>query len=82
MRAVLAALVAGCAVAVAGCSGAGTPAPAAAVVTSAADGNDVRLAAGLLTVADLPLGFQPQDGAGDQPEGSEGPDQSEDPDSD
>ena len=63
MRAVLAALVAGCAVAIAGCSGAGAPIPAAAA-TPAADGNDVKLAAGLLTVADLPLGFQPQDGAG------------------
>jgi hypothetical protein len=61
VRVVLATLVAGCAVAVAGCSGAGTPTPAAA--TSAEDGNRT-LAAGLLTVADLPLGFQPQDGAG------------------
>jgi hypothetical protein len=66
VRAVLAALAAGCAVAVAGCSGAGTPVPAAAATpaTPAAAGNDAELAAGLLAVADLPLGFQPQDGAG------------------
>lgn len=63
MRAVLAALVAGCVVAVAGCSGAGTAVPAAAAAT-VASGGDGRLAAGLLTAADLPLGFQPQDGAG------------------
>lgn len=64
MRAVLAALVAGCAVAVAGCSGAGTAVPAAAAATAVATGGDGRLAAGLLTADDLPLGFQPQDGAG------------------
>jgi hypothetical protein len=63
VRAALAALVAGCAVAVAACSGAGTATPAAAA-TPVAAGNDVKLAAGLLTAADLPLGFQPQDGAG------------------
>jgi hypothetical protein len=63
VRAVLAALVAGCAVTVAGCSGAGTPAPVAAA-TPVADANDGTLAAGLLTADDLPLGFQPQDGAG------------------
>lgn len=63
MRAVLAALVAGCAIAVAGCSGAGTATPVAAA-TPAADRGDLKLAAGLLTSADLPLGFQPQDGAG------------------
>jgi hypothetical protein len=62
VRAVLAALAAGCAVAVAGCSGAVTPAPVAAA-TPAADSSDPGLAAGLLTAADLPLGFQPQDGA-------------------
>ena len=63
MRAVLAALIAGCAIAVAGCSGAGTATPVAAA-TPAADRGDLTLAAGLLTSADLPLGFQPQDGAG------------------
>jgi hypothetical protein len=63
VRAVLAALVAGCAVAVAGCSGVATQTPVAAA-TPASDGSDLDLAAGLLTVADLPLGFQPQDGAG------------------
>jgi hypothetical protein len=64
VRAVLTALVAGCAVAVAGCSGAGSPVSAAAATPPAADGNDTKLAAGMLTAADLPLGFQPQDGAG------------------
>ena len=63
VRAVLVALVAGSAVAVAGCSGAGTQ-TAAAAATRAADGGGDTLAAGLLTSADLPLGFQPQDGAG------------------
>src|SRR6185437_9710009 len=63
VRAVLAALVAGCVVAVSGCSGAGTAVPAAAAATAANSG-DSTLAAGLLTVDDLPLGFQPQDGAG------------------
>lgn len=63
MRAVLAALIAGCAIAVAGCSGAGTATPVAAA-TPAADRGDRTLAAGLLTSADLPLGFQSQDGAG------------------
>jgi hypothetical protein len=60
---VLAALVVGCAVAVAGCSGAGSEV-AAAAATSAAGSVDRTLAEGLLTTADLPLGFQPQDGAG------------------
>jgi hypothetical protein len=63
VRAVLAALVAGCVVAVAGCSGAGTAVPAAAAATVANSG-DGTLAAGLLAAADLPLGFQPQAGAG------------------
>jgi hypothetical protein len=63
VRAVLAAVVAGCAVAVAGCSGAATGTPVAAS-TPVSDSGDLRLAAGLLTAADLPLGFQPQDGAG------------------
>jgi hypothetical protein len=63
VRAVLAALVAGCAVAVAGCSGTVTETPVAAA-TPTTDGGDPGLAAGLLTAADLPLGFQPQDGAG------------------
>jgi hypothetical protein len=61
-RAVLAALVAACAVAVAGCSGVGTTVPAAAATPVPTSG-DSTLAAGLLTVDDLPLGFQPQDGA-------------------
>ena len=62
MRTVLAVLVAAGAVAVAGCSGAGTPVPAAAA-TPAANAGDGKLVAGLLTAGDLPLGFQPQDGA-------------------
>ena len=63
-RAVLAALAAACAVAVAGCSGASTPSPVAVDAPAPADAGDAELAAGLLTAADLPLGFQPQDGAG------------------
>ena len=63
MRAALAALVVGCAVAVAGCSAVATGTPVAATAP-ATDGADPGLAAGLLTAADLPLGFQPQDGAG------------------
>jgi hypothetical protein len=50
------------AVAVAGCSGTATPTAVAATTHVAATG-DPTLAAGLLTAADLPLGFQPQDGA-------------------
>ena len=63
MRSVLAALVAGSAVAVAGCSGGGTQAAVAASTQAA--GGDQALAGGLLTAVDLPLGFQPQNGAGD-----------------
>jgi hypothetical protein len=60
------ALLAAVAVAVvgaAGCSGAATPTPvAAATAAPAADSAD--LTGALLTVGDLPLGFQAQDGAG------------------
>jgi hypothetical protein len=63
VRTVLAALVAGCVVAVAGCSAAGTAVPAAAAAT-VANARDGTLAAGLLTAADLPLGLQPPAGAG------------------
>jgi hypothetical protein len=59
---VVAALVAASAVVVAGCAGAG-PTTAAVAATQAADGG-AMLAAGMLTAADLPLGFQPQDGGG------------------
>jgi hypothetical protein len=63
VRTVCAALTAvACAVVVAGCSGTMTPAAVAATTPGAA-GGDPALAAGLLTAADLPLGFQPQDGA-------------------
>ena len=51
-----------CAVAVTGCSGSATP-TAVAATTQMRPGSDPTLAAGLLTAADLPLGFQPQDGA-------------------
>jgi hypothetical protein len=63
VRAVLAALAAGCALLLAGCSGAAEPTPMAAAATAPAR-TDPGLAAGLLVAADLPLGFQPQDGAG------------------
>jgi hypothetical protein len=63
VRAVLAALAAGCALLAAGCSGASGPTPMAAAAT-ATPGEDTGLADGLLSAADLPLGFQPQDGAG------------------
>ncbi len=62
MKALLAA-VAVVAVGAAGCSGAATPTPvAAATAGPAADSAD--LTAALLTVGDLPLGFQAQDGTG------------------
>jgi hypothetical protein len=57
----LAAAVAG---AVAGCSGSADPGPVAAA-TSAAASADSPLAAALLTVTDLPLGFTAQDSTGD-----------------
>jgi hypothetical protein len=57
------ALAAVCVVAVAGCSGTATP-TAVAATAQVTTGNDTGLAAGLLTAADLPLGFQPQDDAG------------------
>jgi hypothetical protein len=63
VRAVLAALAAACALLAAGCSGAGAPTSMAAAAT-ATPGTDPGLTAGLLSAADLPLGFQPQDGAG------------------
>jgi hypothetical protein len=56
------AAAAACAVAVAGCSGGATP-TAVAATTQVEAGSDPALAAGLLAVSDLPLGFQPQDGA-------------------
>ena len=62
VRAAGAALAAAGAVVAAGCSGTATPA-AVAATTRVAAGSDPALAAGLLTATDLPLGFQPQDGA-------------------
>jgi hypothetical protein len=64
VKAVLAAVAAVCAVAAAGCSGGAAPEPVAAAATAPAT-DASGLAPGLLTVADLPLGFQAQDGAGD-----------------
>jgi hypothetical protein len=63
VRAAVAALAVGCAVAATGCSGA-TQTPVAAAAAATPVRADPALAAGLLTTADLPLGFQPQDGAG------------------
>jgi len=51
------------AVAAAGCTGAATPTPVAAAASSG--DHSVGLAAALLTVQDLPLGFQAQDAAAD-----------------
>jgi trimeric autotransporter adhesin len=57
----LVAALAVAAVAAAGCSGAGTPAPVAAA-TAAPATESAALTAALLAVADLPLGFQAQEG--------------------
>jgi hypothetical protein len=62
VRGVLVALAAVCGLAVAGCTGGSAPAPAAVAATEPA-ADDAPLAAGLLTVSDLPLGFQAQDGS-------------------
>jgi hypothetical protein len=64
VRAVLVALAAVLAAGAAGCSGAATPAPVPAA-TQAPTRDPSGLTAALLTVEDLPLGFQAQDGAGD-----------------
>jgi hypothetical protein len=64
VRAVLVALAAVLAAGAAGCSGTATPAPVAAA-TPAPAADPSGLAAALLTVGDLPLGFQAQEGAGD-----------------
>jgi hypothetical protein len=62
VKGVLVALAAVCGFALAGCTGGSVPVPAAVAATQPA-GDDAPLAAGLLTVSDLPLGFQAQDGA-------------------
>jgi hypothetical protein len=62
VRTVLTVVAVGCALLVAGCSGAAEPTPMAAAAT--APRTDPGLAGGLLVPADLPLGFQPQDGGG------------------
>jgi hypothetical protein len=62
VKALLAA-VAVAAVGAAGCSGAATPTPVQAA-TAAPAADSAGLTAALLTVGDLPLGFQAQDGAG------------------
>jgi hypothetical protein len=64
VRAVLVALAAVLAAGAAGCSGTVTPAPVAAA-TAGATADPSGLAAALLSVEDLPLGFQAQEGAGD-----------------
>jgi hypothetical protein len=64
VRRVLALGAAVIALGAAGCSGGGPIAPAAAAATAASATESAALRAALLGAGDLPLGFQPQDGAG------------------
>jgi hypothetical protein len=64
VKAVLAAVAAVCALGAAGCSGGAGPASTVTAATGAPASEPGGLESSLLTVADLPLGFQAQDGAG------------------
>ncbi|HST66994.1 MAG TPA: hypothetical protein VLM05_17570 [Mycobacteriales bacterium] len=64
MRLVLALVAAVVAAGAAGCTGGGPVAPAAEAATAAPATESAALTSSLLAVADLPLGFQAQEGAG------------------